>query len=118
MKDFFSNFWSWLTKKKDRYDISEPEEFSEDEYRKWIEQTNQQCEENLKARKNRDVEFVWCLVGNIMGDHPVGQNKEIKRGTKYFSPGTKVYCFPPQWGDGYEKIYVIVNHDRVQDSLR
>ncbi|HTJ49196.1 MAG TPA: hypothetical protein VL443_07045 [Cyclobacteriaceae bacterium] len=35
------------------------------------------------------------------------ENKEIKRGTKHFSPGTKVYCFPPQWGDGYEKIYVI-----------
>ncbi len=107
MKNFLSNFWSWLTNKKDQYDITDPEEFSEDEYKKWIQQTKQQHEEDLKARKNRDVEFIWCLVGNIVGDHPVGESKEIKRGTKHFSSGTKVYCFPPQWGDGYEKIYVI-----------
>jgi hypothetical protein len=107
MKNFLLNIWSWLTGKRDRYDISEPEEFSEDEHREWIRETKRQYEEDLRERKNREVEFVWCLVGNIIGEHPVGERKEMKRGTKHFSPGTKVYCFPPHWGDGYEKIYVI-----------
>jgi hypothetical protein len=107
MKNFLLNIWSWLTKKKERYDISEPEEFSEEQYRNWVQQTKRQYEEDSRERKNRDVEFVWCLVGNIIGEHPVGENKEIKSGTKHFSTGTKVYCFPPQWGDGYEKIYVM-----------
>ena len=35
---------------------------------------------------------------------------ENLQGTKYFSPGTKVYCYPAQWGDGYEKIKVIGLH--------
>jgi hypothetical protein len=50
---------------------------------------------------------VWCLVGNIVWDHPYGEQQETRRGTKHFSPGAKVYCFPTQWGDGYEKIKVI-----------
>lgn len=49
----------------------------------------------------------WCLVGNIIEEHPHGEQHEIKRGSKHFSPGTKVYCLPPQWGDGYEKAVVI-----------
>lgn len=55
----------------------------------------------------RRTKYIWSLVGNIVDEHPFGDQKEKKRGTKHFSPGTKVYCFPPQWGDGYEKIYVI-----------
>jgi hypothetical protein len=35
---------------------------------------------------------------------------EAKRGTKHFSAGTKVYAFPAQWGDGYEKIVVVGKH--------
>lgn len=59
-------------------------------------------------KKNPDeVPFVWSLVGNIVWDHPYGEEKEIRRGTKHFSPGAKVYCFPVQWGDGYRKIKVI-----------
>ncbi len=83
------------------------EEFSEEQNRASLREIKRQYEEEVRARKNRNVEFVWCLVGNIVAEHPVGENKEIKRGTKHFSPGTKVYCFPPMWGDGYEKIYVI-----------
>jgi hypothetical protein len=29
---------------------------------------------------------------------------------RHFSIGTKVYCLPAQWGDGYEKIVVIGRH--------
>jgi hypothetical protein len=32
---------------------------------------------------------------------------DIRHGTKHFAPGTKVYCFRPLWGDGYEKILVV-----------
>ena len=52
-------------------------------------------------------EWIWCLVGNIKQSHEYGENNEIRYGTKHFSGGTKVYCFPAYWGDGYENIHVI-----------
>jgi ribosome modulation factor len=56
-------------------------------------------------------ESQWCLVGNIVEERSYGAGVEEKRrGTKHFSPGTKVYCLPPHWGDGYEKILVIGRH--------
>lgn len=61
--------------------------------------------------------FIWCLVGNIVDEHPTGIDKEIKRGTKHFSPNTKVYCFPPKWGDGYEKIKVIGRHRKTRKNV-
>ncbi|MDF2921648.1 MAG: hypothetical protein K0R57_562 [Paenibacillaceae bacterium] len=68
--------------------------------------------EELTKRVNNDdqelrIDFVWCLVGNIINERFYGAEKEIKRGTKKFSPGSKVYCFPALWGDGYEEIKVI-----------
>jgi hypothetical protein len=51
--------------------------------------------------------FIWCLVGNIIEKHYYGEEKQIRTGTKQFSPNTKVYCFPALWGDGYEDIKVI-----------
>ena len=39
-----------------------------------------------------EVEWRWCIVGNIIGAHPYGVEKEIRHGTKHFSPGSKVYC--------------------------
>jgi hypothetical protein len=56
-------------------------------------------------------EPVWCMVGNIVEERPYGEGgAETRIGTKHFSPGTKVYCFPPLWGDGYENIKVIGYH--------
>jgi hypothetical protein len=56
-------------------------------------------------------ESQWCLVGNIVAERPSGETgKEIKRGTKHFSPGTKIYAFPAQWGDGYDNIIVVGRH--------
>lgn len=53
----------------------------------------------------------WCLVGNIIEERPYGPGgQEVRRGTKHFAPGTKVYCLPAQWGDGYEQILVIGRH--------
>ena len=52
----------------------------------------------------------WCLVGNIVAVRPYGEKHELRSGTKHFSGGTKVYCLPAQWGDGYERIFVIGRH--------
>jgi hypothetical protein len=53
---------------------------------------------------------VWCLVGNVVDEHPHGENKDIRRGAKHFSAGTKVYCLTTQWGDGYDKAVVVGIH--------
>lgn len=63
--------------------------------------------EKQKKPKKEQPEWVWGLVGNIVDEHPYGQDKRIVRGTKHFSPGTKVYCLKSCWGDGYESIPVI-----------
>lgn len=113
MRDIFLLIWYKFTGQSKicvqdiRLANPKKEWISRDQYHEWALKTNKIYEEELKCRKNREVEFIWCLVGNIIGEHPVGENKEIRRGTKHFSPGTKVYCFPLKWGDGYEKIYVI-----------
>jgi hypothetical protein len=49
----------------------------------------------------------WCLVGNVVEEHEFGEAKELRRGSKHFTPGTKVYCLPAQWGDGYEKVVAV-----------
>lgn len=73
-----------------------------------FEETILEIEQGLKGIENyKDDNFIWCLVGNIIDEHEFGEEKEIRRGTKHFPPNAKVYCFPPLWGDGYEKIQVI-----------
>jgi hypothetical protein len=49
----------------------------------------------------------WCLVGNIVDEHEFGESMAIRRGSKHFTPGTKVYCLPPQWGDGYKQVIAV-----------
>ena len=56
---------------------------------------------------DRDQDFEWCLVGNIVDRHYFGETKEIRRGTKHFGPNTRVYCFPEFPGCGDEVIRVI-----------
>jgi len=51
--------------------------------------------------KFRKPDSILTLCGNI--DFPPG-------GTKHFSQNTKVFCFPPRWGDGYKNIMVIGRH--------
>lgn len=55
----------------------------------------------------RDLEWRWCLVGNIVETREYGENREIRNGTKRFSGGTKVYIAPAQWGDGFENVVVL-----------
>ena len=49
----------------------------------------------------------WGLVGNVVAEHQHGGTGEVLRGSKHFSPGTKVYCLPAQWGDGYERCVAV-----------
>lgn len=65
-----------------------------------------------------DYEFVWCLVGNIVEEHEFGEEKEIRKGTKQFPPNAKVYCFPPQWSDGYEHILVLGKPRKRREMIK
>lgn len=63
--------------------------------------------ESYEEFVRRGHSWCWGLVGNIVEKHEFGEAREIKYGTKQFSPGTKVFIAPAQWGDGYEKVVVI-----------
>ena len=38
--------------------------------------------------------WIWCVVGNIRTDQPSGEKSSACRGTRRFSPGTRVYFYP------------------------
>ncbi|MFD1552449.1 hypothetical protein DNU06_10540 [Putridiphycobacter roseus] len=61
-------------------------------------------------------EFEWCIIGNIVHEHYWGEEKIIKRGTKQFRPGAKVYCMPEFGGMAHEDIRVI-GKPRKQNRL-
>ena len=66
-------------------------------------------EKEYKNSSSDPADYVWCLVGNIIQEHEYGEEKEIRKGSKHFRPGAKVYpikTFCP--GDGInERITVI-----------
>jgi hypothetical protein len=65
----------------------------------------------LGFKKKLRTDSEWCLVGNVRAQTRHGRDgSDIQTGTKHFSPGTKVYCLPPLWHDGYEKIKVVGRH--------
>ena len=53
------------------------------------------------------IEYEECFVGNIIGEHYWGKEKIIRRGTKQFSAGTKVYCAFVYGGMGNERVIVL-----------
>lgn len=56
-------------------------------------------------------DVVWCVVANVVPTRPYGQGGEdVRRGTKHFSPGTKVYIRHPFWGMGGESVEVVARH--------
>jgi hypothetical protein len=68
----------------------------------WIVDCFQESKANID-----EIEWIWCMVGNIVDEHKFGENKEIRHGTKQFPAGAKIYCFPPLWGDGFENVKVV-----------
>jgi hypothetical protein len=58
------------------------------------------------------------LVGNIVDKSGSTEDgRETRTGTKHFSPGTKIYAFPAQWGDDYERIIVVGRHRGSKDFV-
>jgi hypothetical protein len=49
----------------------------------------------------------WAVVANVVGDRLHGVEGEVRRGTKHFSPGTKVYLVSAYWGMGAERVTVL-----------
>jgi hypothetical protein len=65
----------------------------------------------MSDEQSQPLEPQWCLVANVRKFIRKGEGRqEIAEGTRHFSGGTKVYCFPVLWGDGYEQIKVIGKH--------
>jgi hypothetical protein len=89
-----------------KHQILPNNDISDDDIRQLIERFNWNLDDYIHFDID-SIEWLYCLVGNIIEKHDFGEDKEIRYGTKHFSPGTKVYCYPGQWGDGYENIYVI-----------
>lgn len=55
--------------------------------------------------------LAWCVVANVAREVPFGPGGvEIRRGTKHFSPGAKVWVLPAQWGDGGDQVFVVARH--------
>lgn len=74
--------------------------------------------ELVNEESEKPVSPVWCMVGNIVDQRPYGPGgREHRSGTKHFRPGAKVYCFPPLWGDGYDKIRVIGHHRKSNELV-
>jgi hypothetical protein len=54
---------------------------------------------------------VWCVAANVLNERPYGPGgAEIRRGTKHFAPGAKVYVFDFFWGMGGEQVTVVGRH--------
>ena len=57
------------------------------------------------------VEPIWCPAANMIAERPYGPSgTQIRRGSKHFAPGAKLYCYPALWGDGYGQIQVFGRH--------
>jgi hypothetical protein len=54
---------------------------------------------------------VWCLVGNVVEAHPLGEKRLPVSGSKHFRAGAKVFCLKALHvggrGDGYERVVAI-----------
>jgi hypothetical protein len=78
---------------------------------RWKKRRHTTCGQRITfANRENKIEPLWCVVANIAEDISFGEEHRIQKGTKHFSPGTKVYCCPPLWGDGYENIKVVARH--------
>jgi hypothetical protein len=78
---------------------------------RWKKRRHTTCGQLIKFTNwNDNLKPIWCVVANIAEDIPFGEEHQVQKGTKHFSSGTKVFCYPLLWGDGYENIKVIARH--------
>lgn len=52
----------------------------------------------------------WCVVANVREKRRGAGPDDDVVGTKHFTPGTKVWCWPIIWGDGGERLNVVGQH--------
>ena len=50
---------------------------------------------------------LWGVAANVIDENVYGENKVVRHGTKYFRANQRVYCFPANWSDGGERLYVV-----------
>ena len=108
--DFFDS--PYFVKETDNFHVKKdaPKEIVEkmmEFRRKYYHDENVYGETDYKEIKAEESKWVWALVGNIKEEREYGENHEIRKGTKQFSGGTKVYLSCGHWGDGYEQVNVI-----------
>lgn len=54
---------------------------------------------------------IWCPVANMKAERPYGPGgAEMKRGSKHFAPGAKLYCDRGGIGGWYDQIQVVGHH--------
>ncbi len=61
---------------------------------------------------NPAPEPIWCVVANVVNERLSGQEKIPRRGTKHFSPDTKVYCYPWHMGAGLGHHFLVYGQHR------
>ncbi|MBR1823587.1 MAG: hypothetical protein IJ779_05080 [Ruminococcus sp.] len=66
---------------------------------------------------NTEQEWRWCLVGNIVETHILGEEHEIMHGTKHFRPNAKVYIALAYPGMGNERVRVIGIPRHLRDYI-
>ena len=60
----------------------------------------------------------WCVAANVVHERQYGPaGAEIRRGTKHFAPGAKVYVVDFFWGMGGEDVTVVGRHRKSKRYL-
>lgn len=86
--------------------------FSSSDSVAWTGRRHRRCGQRIDlAGQPSEVKPIWCVVGNVVDVRTHGPGGLTRSpGTAHFAPGTKLYCFPPLWGDGYTDIKVVGRH--------
>ena len=62
-------------------------------------------------KDEQKTEPVWCVRANVVQERPYGPGGlEIRRGTKHFAPGAKVYCTHVYWDGPMTSVEVVGHH--------
>ena len=77
------------------------------EYEEYEREYEKNLTQSYDDYRTNGHEWCWGLVGNIKQTREYGESHEIRKGTKNFSGGAKVFIAPVQWGDGGENVVVI-----------
>ena len=78
------------------------------------EQVPVQPEQLRRIETGTMVGPIWCPVANMKAERAFGPGGvEVKRGSKHFAPGAKLYCDRASWGAVYYDQIQVVGHHRA-----